>query len=139
MATSLGSKMASGVVPKYLHNGDITVVATITPAAAATNDIFQMLKVPAGTSIVDMTLDSDDLDSNGAPTILLDVGDTTTANKFIAASNVAQAGGVARASAKGFVGVTYASDTIIQIKVNTGAATFQAGSIRLAVTYTMDP
>jgi hypothetical protein len=50
------------------------VRAEITPAAAGAGDIFSMLVIPEDHILVDVILDSDDLDSNGAPTITLSVG-----------------------------------------------------------------
>ena len=77
--------------------------------ALAVNDIIEMLQLPEDHVVADAWIDSDDLDSNGTPTITLSLGVLNAAKSdidtvasggaaWIAASTVGQAGGVARAS-----------------------------------------
>jgi hypothetical protein len=107
------------------------------PAAPVVNDTVEMFLLPKGAVPCDMVLDADDLDT-GTPAILLQVGDGTTADKFIGASNVAQAGGVARMDKKGNVGVPLAADTKVVVKVSTGPATGVVGDIRLTAIYSLE-
>ena len=73
-------------------------------AALVINDTIALCKLPAQEVPVDLVLNCDDLDSDGTPAIVLDVGiyDPETGNPtsdpdcFIDASDVAQAGGIAR-------------------------------------------
>lgn len=82
----------------------VSVTAIIVPTAALLiNDTMEGPTLPAGHVPVDVILVSDDLDTNGAPTLTLDCGimsgvpgvaDTgrTVGNEFFAASTVGQTG-----------------------------------------------
>lgn len=107
------------------------------PNVPELNDTIEMFTLPLGAVLTDMMLDADDLDTGGSPAILLQVGDGTTADKFLAANSVAQAGGVARMDKKGNIGVLLAADTKIVVKVSTGPATGAVGTIRLTALYNM--
>jgi hypothetical protein len=154
-----------GIFPMPIGDGGelISVRSEITPAAAGAGDIFSMLEIPVDHILVDVILDSDDLDSNGAPTITLSVGyllgdesdlDVTNAVNgdgaaFIVASTLAQAGGMARpttkslwrakARAAGDAGAVANNGTAILrylgIKVVAASATFQAGKVGLTAVY----
>jgi hypothetical protein len=137
----------------------VGVRAEITPAAAGAGDIFSMLEIPVDHILVDVILDSDDLDSNGAPTITLSVGYLlsdesdldVTANvngdgaAFIVASTIAQAGGMARPTTKSLWRAKArtsgdqvngaASCRYLGIKVVGASATFQAGKVGLTALY----
>lgn len=116
-------KTVRGVVP----------IGTTFPAATA---ILEAVILPRGCVPVDVTIDSDDLDSNGAPTITLDcglisgkVGDTTFANRTCGTEfgndlTTAQAGGIARLALAGGMRIAAQPvDRAIGLKVETGAAT----------------
>jgi hypothetical protein len=122
-----------------------------------------MLIIPEDHILVDLILDSDDLDSNGAPTITMSVGYLlgdesdldVTANKngdgtaFIAANTLAQAGGMARPSTKSLwralpraagdcFNVANNATAILRalgVKSVAASATFQAGTIGLTAMY----
>jgi len=138
MATTTDYR-ATGSQAKWLPTGVIARAVTITPTAAGLNDVWKVLDVPAGATIVGIKLDAADLDSNASPTITLDVGDATSAQRFIAASTAAQAGGIVTESVVGCLGYNYTAQTTIQIKVHAAAATFQSGNVTLVVSYTIDP
>lgn len=100
------------------------------------NDIIHFGNLPAGHVPVDVIVDSDDLDTNGTPTIVLQAGilnadktdiDTTASGgaSWIGSSTVGQAGGIARASDKAVARVVPSSttDQAYGIKVSTGPAT----------------
>lgn len=107
-------------------------------------DIIDLGPLPANYRVMDVILDSDDLDSNGSPTLAFDVGimsgkvgDTVSSRtcgaEFFSTSDLAQAGGVARMSLKtGFRVEPTGADRSIGLKVTTAAAT-QATSGKLAV------
>jgi hypothetical protein len=113
------------------------------------NNIIEMGPIPAGCLLVDVILDSDDLDSGGSPAITLDVGimsgtygnlldDAGNARTcdatIIAASTVAQAGGVARPTlASAFRTARVATDTSIGVKIHAAPGTAVAGTIGLTV------
>lgn len=115
-------------------------------AAIDIGDVFEAIVLPPGYVPVDVILDADDLDSGTTLTLTVgildgDVGDTTVANRtngaeFIVASNVGQAGGVARANVAGFTGIE-PSDKRRSIGVTAAAAATGAeeGELRLTVLY----
>lgn len=115
----------------------VWVYAEVTPTALATNDYFEMFKVPANAVITDVVLYADDLDSNGTPTAALSVGDSSSATRFISSSTVGQAGGFTTtlASGTGAMFYRYTATTTIRVTASTGAATFQSGTIKLAMGY----
>lgn len=123
----------------------VTVALEFTvPAGLAANDVIEMGPLPAYSTVVDATLDVDDLDTNGTPTISLDVGIVsgnagenngarTCGNEFFAADTTARAGGIARMSkSTGFRIAKTDADRGVGIKLAAGAATLAVGSkIRL--------
>lgn len=125
--------------------------ATVSvPADLAADDVLEMILVPPGHRVVDLIVDSDDLDTNGTPTIALDVGfmtgtpgvadSTRTVDQtFMVGSAVAQAGGIARPTAKTAMRDT-PNDSIraIGIKVATAGATKAAGTIGLTALLATD-
>jgi hypothetical protein len=146
------SDFAKGILPiphpsmagqAVTHRYYFAVTAAI---AGALNDIIELACIPAGCRVADMVLDADDLDSNGSPAIALDVGimsgtwgendgARTCGNEFIAASNVAQAGGSVRPTKKeAFRDAGLATPRSIGVKIQAAAATGQAGTIGLTLT-----
>lgn len=115
----------------------VTIYSEFTfPAAPVINDVVQMIKVPKGARVIETKLGADDLDTNGAPTITLDVGDGGDVDRYIAASTVAQAGGAPVESIlKTGFGFVYTTDDTIDIMVKAAPATGAVGTVRLAVTY----
>lgn len=112
----------AGIVPTRVEF-DLT-------AALVLNDTIDMVKLPAGHVPVDLILDTDDLDTGGAPAIVLHVGlrkaDGTTddPDAFIASSTVGQAGGMARLSAVAGLRIAAADeDRNVYITVATAPAT----------------
>ena len=130
-------------------NGSSPVCAfgqhTTVAGAFALNDVVEMIPWPAGTIITSLKVKSEDLDSNGAPAVALDIGiltgawlektvdnDGTTARtcgtEFAAASNIGQAGGGLDVGADKLLGLAASSkDRSIGVKVQTAAATLVAG------------
>lgn len=89
------------------------------------NDTIDLVTIPAGHAVTDVVLFADDLDTNGAPAITLDVGikggDT---DAFFAASTVAQAGGAVHPSVKtAFRDVATSADRVVQALVKAAPAT----------------
>lgn len=119
------------------------------PAAAlVANDIIELGVLPAYNSISDAILVCDDLDTGGAPAMAFDVGimsgevgdkDSvrTCGAEIFAASNVGQAGGVARTTlASAFTIGATDKDRSIGVKITTAAATQAVGAkLRLLLKY----
>lgn len=124
--------------------------ATFTLSGAlALNNVIEMIVLPAGHKLVDVILESTDLDTGGSPAITLSVGtmagtpyDATFASRtvtpnVIAASTIGQTGGVARAAVAGFTNIApQDTDRSIGVLVAAGPATGAvAGSITLTAIY----
>lgn len=149
MATLTSSKVASSVPAKETNQHLIHVAATYElTAALALDDVIQMVKVPKGAVIVELVLATDDLDSNGAPAIVLDVGDGADTDRFIdgytgaqANGNISRLGaGMAASKFADALGYTYTADDTIDIHVQVAPATGTAtGTIVLVVIYSCDP
>jgi hypothetical protein len=128
--------------------GDVITNDYFVDVAAADivlNDVIDLGILPANHTVVDAILIADDLDTNGTPTVALDVGimsgtpgDTTSVrtcgSEFFAAATTGQAGGVLRMTKKeGFLVKPTAADRSIGVKFQTAAATAAAGRIRVRV------
>jgi len=140
MATTYSTTKIEKSAPARAGLGEAIMVTgefTFT-AAPAINDIVRMFVLPKGAVIGEMVLTSDDLDTGGTPTIMLQVGDSTTADRFFAASNIAQAGGMARMDKRGDIGKPLTANTEVRVKVSTGPATGATGTIRLVAIYSME-
>lgn len=117
----------------------------VTPAMLVAGNIFDIGILPAGHTVIDAILCPTDLDTNGTPTITLDVGimsgfignttDVRTSGaEIFAASNAAQTGSVARPTLPSAFSITAAPiNRSIGVKVVTGPATAAAGRIKLIV------
>lgn len=121
--------------------GDVTACRfdiTLKNAPAA-GDIIELGVLPGNAVPVEAILDVDDLDSNGTPTITLDVGimsgpvgkndpARTCGNELFVASTVGQAGGVVRATASSAFRIQKSEDhRSVGVKVAAGPATGAAG------------
>jgi hypothetical protein len=103
-------------------------------AALALNDVLQGPKLQAGSTIVDVSLVTTDLDTGGSPAITLDVGTGDSPQYFIAASTIGQAGGLARASAATAQPLTLAKDDTVDVVVHAAPATgATTGTVTLSV------
>lgn len=155
------SDYRNGVRPVPVAQGAelVSVRAEYTTTASAAGDIFSMIPIPEDHILVDVILDADDLDSNGAPTITLsvaylnateaDIDVTANVNgdgaAFIVASTIGQAGGEARVSTKSIRRALQrasgdgANGTAklrnLGVKVVAGSATFQAGKLGLTAIF----
>lgn len=118
-----------------LATGDLTL-----------NNIIEMGPLPAGCTLVDAILDSDDLDT-GTPAITLDVGimsgdfgvvdgARTCGAEILSGVTTAQAGGVVRPTlASAFRIAPSDVDRGIGVKIKAAPATAQAGTVGLTVIY----
>lgn len=139
-STFTTSKVAAGVQPRVIESGVISVTGSYALAAAlVVNDVIQMVKVPAGATIVNTILSVPDLDSNGSPAIVLAVGDGSDDDRFVTGSTVGQAGGTVMSNTPTGTGYAYAAEDTVDVKVTTAPATgATSGTITLTVLYTMD-
>lgn len=111
--------------------GEVAFTGTITTSDSAT-----VLRLPAGAIVVGGFIEADDLDTGGSPAITLNVGDAGDADRYFAASTVAQAGTAGTALAVTGLGYTVeAANTAVVIAVAANAATSAAGSVRVGLFY----
>lgn len=120
--------------------------AVTASIAGTVNDIIEIAVLPAYCRVVDIILDTDDLDTGGSPAIALDVGimsgavgdggTRTVGAEFFSGATTAQAGGVVRPTLKTAFRVAPTSDhRSIGVKIATAAATGAAGELALTVLY----
>lgn len=129
MATLRTGLVTQGRAFKPFPQGTVGVrEATYSLGAAFSNgDVFEMLPVYAGETVVGLVLVVDDLDTNGTPTLALDVGDGDDVDRYMDGVTSGQAGGSAFyganiTSAKTIL-YKYTADDTIDIKAVTGPAT----------------
>lgn len=112
---------------------------TVSPTAAlTTSDTFSFGYLPAGARVVMAVLEATDMDTNGTPTLTINVGDLGDADRIFAASTVGQAGTLSTAIATTGAGYQYTSKTLITGAPNANAATGAAGTINLTVFYVVE-
>ncbi len=103
-------------------------------ANAANLDAFNFGVVPKGFRLTSATLEATDIDTNGSPTVTINVGDAGDADRIFAASTVGQAGTLSSAMATTGFGYLYTDDTVITGAIPTGPATGTTGTLYLALT-----
>lgn len=157
------TKMAAGVQPRVLPSGAGVIVLSsllMTVAAAlATGDLINMLNIGADASesgalgagpfMTAVSLDCDQIDTGAG--VVLAVGDSTTAARFITGSTIGQTGGYAGPNVGGtllfqpfattfntYPTASLATYTVV-VKATTGCTTPKQGTIRLKAEYTYDP
>lgn len=137
----LTAAQAQRVITGPMTPNTISFFWTVSITAAAANlDAFNFGTVPKGFRLLSATLESTDIDTNGSPTVTINVGDSGDADRIFAASTVGQTGVITTgASAANFLqptgfGYLYTDDTLITGAIPTGPATGAAGTLYLALT-----
>lgn len=129
----------SGVSPVAAHglggNVKAAYFEVTCTAAPATTDTINFGYLPAGSRVLSMTLESTDMDTNGTPTLALNVGDSGSATRYFSASTVGQAGTAAVASAVSGLHYKNTDKTLIVGVASNNAATGAAGTLSLSVIY----
>lgn len=97
------------------------------------NDVHQAMDLPAGTTITGGAIWATDMDSNGAPALAFNVGDSGSASRYFAASTVGQAGTASTALAVTGYGHTTTAKTRVTVTVSTAAATAVAGTLNIVL------
>ena len=126
-APALGHGLAGNLKVAY---GEV-----VCSAAPSTSDTLNFFDLPANARVVLAVLESDDMDTNGSPTITLNIGDAGSATRYFSASTVAQAGTESSAIAAGGVGYKTTAKTRITGVAQANAATGAAGTVRLTMLY----
>lgn len=120
------------------NNAKVAYGEVVCTAAPATTDTLNFFDLPANARILMAVLESDDMDTNGSPTITLNIGDSGSATRLFSASTVAQAGTASTALAAGAIGYKVTTKTRIVGVPQANAATGAAGTVRLAVVYVVE-
>lgn len=123
---------------------EYTLPSGVTPAIG---DIIEIGVLPANNQMCDAWLIPDDWDTNGTPTMAVDVGvmsgtvgallnddgsARTCGNEYFAASNAAQSGTPAQMTAKtGFLVAPSDRDRSIGVKFTAAAATLAAAGVKM--------
>ena len=136
-----------------------TAIATVALTDAAATDVIRFVRVPSRARVEDVELVNDQIDSNGTPTLTVDVGLYATNGGAAVNDNVFSSGNTSLHTASNtFVDVldnVAAADRAKQLwdllgdssdpgesydvalTVDTAAATFSAGNVTLRVRYTL--
>jgi hypothetical protein len=148
MATYTSAQVSSGQIPINERGASFLVFGSIAlTTALANNDIVQLVTVPNGYKVLNVTLDVDPLDSNASPTLTGTVGDPATAGKYITVTAAQLKTGVVQPNnVTGSTGVVYApassggnaGGTLIQFKATANPATWVNGTMRCAVELQVD-
>jgi hypothetical protein len=141
MAT-YNSSLVAGSVPLVTHGLSGTLkcaFATVAcTAAPSTSDTLNFFDLPAGARVVLAVLESDDMDTNGTPTLALNIGDAGSASRYFSASTVGQAGTLSSAIATAGAGFSNTAKTRVTGTASTNAATGAAGNVYLTMLYIVE-
>lgn len=149
MATYTSAQATAGYpINTPMNNSSVVLFSSLAlTTALANNDIVQMIPVPNGFRVMNVTIDIDALDSNASPTLTLSVGDPTTAGKYITVTAAqAKTGIVLSNNVTGATGNVYAiatsggnpGTTMLQFKATANPATWVNGTVRMAVEIQQD-
>lgn len=110
----------------------LPVNVAIAVGSLALNKTTRILRVPKGFIVTNLHLVFSDMDTNGAPAIVFDLGDPTLSGRLVSGSTIAQAGGILTTSNLVAAGLLYefTANTDIQLKATTAAATAAAGTVK---------
>lgn len=128
LASPQPSPTGDGRSLKVLDSGLVTV-----SAALANNDGGTLFIAPKGFTVLTTIVESTDMDTNGAPTAILNVGDAVDPDRLVTANTVMQNGTAAQSVINSAIGYQYTADTPVTWSVPTGPATGAAGSFRVWV------
>ena len=125
-----GNNVTQGAFPANMvcYFAEVTITAN-----AANGDTFNFFRVPKGFRVLGGCLEASDLDTNGSPTVTINIGDSGSATRFFSASTVGQAGTADRALAVAGQHYLYTDDTTITGVIPTGPATGTTGTVSLSL------
>ena len=126
--------------PGHGMGGNLKVAFTeITLSAAVTTaDTIDFFELPASARVISATLEASDIDTGGAPAVTINVGDGDSATRFFSGSTVGQAGTASVATAATGIFHKYTAKTKIVGAIAVDPQTGAAGTLRLAMLYTID-
>jgi len=119
-----------GIGGRTLHaiQGDVTFTS-----APALNDTFPLFDLHPNFRVMGGYIEASDMDTNGTPTITLDVGDAADPDRYFAASTAAQAGVPATALAATGLGYLNTAKTRVYGTVKAAPATGATGTVSVVL------
>ena len=124
--TAFAGAPVSGAMMALYYEVSIT-------ANAANGDTFDFGIAPKGFRVFGGCLEATDIDTNGAPTVTINVGDSGSASRLFSSSTVGQAGTADRALAVAGQHFLYTADTVVTGIINAGPATGTTGTLYLSL------
>lgn len=110
---------------KKVFGGTVSILA----ADLVTTNQVALFKVPAGFVAQSLYAASSDMDTNGSPTLAINIGDSGSANRLLSASTIGQAGTSTSSIASTGAYYQFAADTDILFAPSANSATAAAGTI----------
>lgn len=140
MSGTIGTSLVGPADARVGGSGDAASLKaksqTVAVAAGhVINNWFVGPIVPRGALLLDVIVDSTDLDSNGTPLITLATGVAGTPAAYIAASTVPRTGGRMRADVVGALPAVMTADTEIRSTIIAAAATAAAGTVTITALF----
>lgn len=119
---------------------NIHIAKALTTAMLAADYVTALLKMPANTRYVDMYIDSTDMDTNGTPTLqmnvgIIGIGDATydDDNALLNAQGLGQTGSNQDVLAAAGRGLHVPVPHYVVLDIETGAATAAAGTLTIGL------
>ena len=137
MATLTASAAQSTVPAKAIHRGTVERVVSYTcnPALSA-GDVIQMLRVPAGATILSLRFWTD-LFGGGNATIT-GIGDGNSATRFMGSASTSNSLAASLFITPQAQGYSYSVEDTIDITIGTVTSASAVGTLSIFVAYTMD-
>lgn len=139
------SEVVSATGPMFTPPAKMTAVlsqiVTIGTADLTQNTTFDIGYIPANCRVIDAVMAGTDMDSAGAPAMIMALGDTVDADRWINGSTVGQTAAVARAGNNATSAKTmaehagYTAPTKQIATVITAPGTAVAGTLTVSVLY----
>lgn len=118
--------------PDFGHAGDMKVLDSGDVAVAVgdldLNDLIKVFRARKGFCVTGVLVRSSDIDD--ATAALIQFGDADSAARFVAASNIGQAGGSTTTLASTGLLYEFTADTDCYLKISTAPGTPVAGTVR---------
>lgn len=103
-------------------------IALLATDMAANNNTVRMFKAPKGFVCTGVYLALTDIDTGGSPAVLATLGDAGDDDRFVASTNIGQAGGSTTTLAATGLYYEFTDDTDVVLKFPTAAAAPAAGT-----------
>ena len=128
LSQTYGPTYGAGISRQVITLPAIVAVATTNIDNA--NDDFGLLWVPKGFVVTGACFNATDMDTNGSPALVWDVGDADDEDRLFAAITTGQAAGTSVALAATGLLHKYTARTRVVAYCNTAAGTAAAGTLK---------